>query len=219
MAIDQAARLYQAFVDQDPASAIKIVERVRANGVAQKDLFDISYVPALALLGGAWAEGTIDEVAFTQAAVIAEQVISFVIPPVLRPDTGITVLVAVMHRDRHTVMKNIVAGALKQAGYRVNDLGCDVRPADIVERIGETGSRIVIVFAEMMATARSVRRVREMLESEGRGDVVLLVGGGPFATDLRLAREVGANGVITSAEGALKVLARVRTDLLRGGRA
>ncbi|MCE5202800.1 MAG: cobalamin-dependent protein [Actinomycetia bacterium] len=214
---DEASRLFQAFVAQDPASAIQVVERVRSGGVAQADLFDTLYVPAVSFLGGAWAEGAIDEVTFTQASVVAEQIASFVMPPLARPDTGVTLVAGVMHRDHHTVMKDIVVATLKEAGYRVNDLGVDVRPADFLERVEETGARVVLVFAEIMAQARSVARVREMLESQGHDDVVMLVCGGPFAADPALARAVGANGLIASAEGALRVLERVRADVLNGG--
>jgi 5-methyltetrahydrofolate--homocysteine methyltransferase len=213
---EEATCLYQAFVGQDPASAIQVIERARSSGVPQAQLFDTLYVPALSLLGGAWASGEIDEIAFTQASVIAEQICSFVMPPVARADTGVTLVVGTMHRDRHSVMKDIVASALKEAGYRVNDLGVDVRPADFLERLEETGARVVLVFAETMATARAVTRVREMFASSGREDAVILVAGGPFAADAALARSVGANGVITGAESALRVLARVREDVLGG---
>jgi len=213
---EEATRLYQAFVDQDPASAIQVVERVRSSGVLQLQLFDTLYVPALSLLGGAWASGGIDEITFTQASVVAEQIGSFVMPPVAKADTGVTLVLGTMHRDRHSVMKDIVASALKEAGYRVNDLGVDVRPADFLERLEETGARVVLVFAETMATARAVIRVREMFATSGRDDAVILVGGGPFSADGSLARAVGANGVVTGAESALRVLGRVRGDLLGG---
>ncbi|PKQ37547.1 MAG: hypothetical protein CVT59_06770 [Actinobacteria bacterium HGW-Actinobacteria-1] len=217
MASEEASHLYEAFVGQDPAKAIQVVERVRSSGVPQSQLFDTLYVPAMSLLGGAWAEGLIDEIVFTQASVVAEQIGSFVMPPVARPDTGVTVVIGSIHRDRHSVMKDVVASALKEAGFRVNDLGVDVRAADFLERLEETGSRIVIVFAEILATARAVSGVRDLLTAENREDVVLLVAGGPFAADPGLARAVGANGVIASAESALKVLGRVRDDILAGG--
>lgn len=212
MSADQAAALYQAFVDQDPASAIQVVERARASGIPQDQLFDALYAPAMGLLGGAWASSAIDEIAFTQASVVAEQVGSFVMPPAARHDTGVTVIIGTMHRDRHSIGRTIIGATLKEAGYRVNDLGVDVRPADFLERIEETGARIVIVFAEMMRTARSVGSLRALFEGSGLTDVVILVSGGPFAADAALAREVGANGVIPGAEAALKLLARVARD-------
>lgn len=217
MAAEEAANLYQAFVDQDPATAIQVVERARASGIAQGDLFDVLYAPAMGLLGGAWASGAIDEIAFTQASVVAEQVGSFVMPPVARRDTGVTLVIGSMHRDRHSIGRTIIASTLKEAGYRVNDLGGDVRPADFLERIEETGARIVIACAEMTRTARSVAGLRDLLTTSGVEGVVILVSGGPFAADPALAREVGANGVIPGAESALKMVARVARDLAAAG--
>ena len=209
MADDASARLYQAFVSQDPAGAINVIEREKRSGVPQTQLFDQLFAPAMSLLGGAWASGAIDELTFTQAAVIADQITSFVMPPAAAQDTGVTVLVGTMHHDHHSIDKDITAAALKEAGHRVIDLGVDVRPAEFLERAEETGARILIVFAEMVSTARSVVRIREMFKAGGRDDVVLFVCGGPFAADVTLARAVGANGVARGAESALKLVAKV----------
>jgi methanogenic corrinoid protein MtbC1 len=211
VADDAAARLYQAFVSQDPAGAIAVIERAKHSGVEQTHLFDQLFAPALSLLGGAWASGAVDEYTFTQASVIADQITSFVIPPPTAQDTGVTVLVGGMHHDHHTINKDIAAAALKEAGHRVVDLGVDVRPAEFLERAEETGARVIIVFAELMATARSVTRVREMFTAGGRDDVIMFVSGGPFWADLGLARSVGANGVARGAESALKLVAKVAT--------
>jgi methanogenic corrinoid protein MtbC1 len=208
MSEDAAARLYQAFVSQDPAGAIGVIERTKRAGVAQAQLFDQLFAPAMSLLGGAWASGAIDEYTFTQAAVIAEQITSFVIPPTASGDTGVTVLLGTMHHDLHTIDKDITAAALKEAGHRVVDLGADVRPAEFLERAEETGARIVIVYAQLISAARSVTRVREMFAAGGRNDVAILVAGGPFAADVSLARAVGANGVVRGAESALKLVAK-----------
>jgi methanogenic corrinoid protein MtbC1 len=209
---DSPVLLYKAFVAQDPATAIKVVERARSRGAAQADLFDTVFAPALALLGASWAAGEIDEIAFTQAAVVAEQISSFVTPPASMPDTGVTVLVGCMHRDRHSVMKNIVGASLKEAGNRVIDLGVDVRPAEFLEKVEETGARILIVFAEIMQTARSVGRVRDMIATAGHDDIVILACGGPFEADARLAKGAGANGVVHGAESAIKLVARAAAD-------
>ena len=206
---DAAARLYQAFVSQDPAGAISVIERAKLSGIAQAHLFDQLFAPALSLLGGAWASGAVDEYTFTQASVIADQITSFVIPPPTAQDTGITVLVGTMHHDHHTIDKDVTAAALKEAGHRVIDLGVDVRPTEFLERAEETGARVIFVFAEQVATARSVLRVREMFAAGGRSDVALFVSGGPFSADVELARTVGANGVSRGAESALKLLAKV----------
>ena len=212
MADDSSARLYQAFVNHDPAAAISVIEHAKKGGIAQAQLFDQLFAPAMSLLGGAWASGTIDEYTFTQGSVVAEQITSFVTPPTTAQDTGITVLVGTMHRDHHAIDKDITAAALKEAGHRVIDLGIDVRPAEFLERAEETGARILIVFAATMATARSVLRVREMFSAGGRSDVVVFVAGGPFTADVSLARAVGANGIARGAESALKLVSKVAPE-------
>ena len=214
MSDETPVRLYQAFVGQDPAAAIKVIEAVRASGVPQARLFDTLFAPALALLGAAWASGDVDEITFTQAAVVAEQITSFVTPPTAVADTGVTVLVGCMQKDRHAVVKNIVAAALKEAGNRVVDLGVDVRPAEFLEKVEETGARIVLVCAEILQTASDVGRVRDLLATAGHDDVVLLVAGGPFEADPEMAKRAGANGIVRGAESAIRLVAKVALDKL-----
>jgi methanogenic corrinoid protein MtbC1 len=217
MSDETPVRLYQAFVGQDPAAAIKVIEAVRASGVPQAQLFDTLFAPALALLGAAWASGDVDEVTFTQAAVVAEQITSFVTPPTAVADTGVTVLVGCMQKDRHAVVKNIVAAALKEAGNRVVDLGVDVRPVEFLEKVEETGARIVLVCAEILQTASDVGRVRDLLATAGHDDVVLLVAGGPFEADADMAKRAGANGIVRGAESAIRLVAKVAVDKLGMG--
>jgi methanogenic corrinoid protein MtbC1 len=214
MSDEAPIRLYRAFVAQDPATAIKVIERARAEGTPQAQLFDRLFAPALALLGAAWAAREVDEIAFTQAAVVAEQITSFVTPPPAVTDTGVTVLIGCIQKDRHAIAKNIIGAALKDAGNRVLDLGVDVRPAEFLEKVEETGARIVIVCAEIMQTARSVVRVRGILSTAGHDDVVLLAAGGPFEADTALAKGAGANGVVRGAESAVRLVGRVAADRL-----
>ncbi len=217
MAEDAALRLFQAFVKQDPAAAISVIEKVRKAGIAQESMFDSLFAPAMSLLGGAWASGEIDEVTFTQAAVVAEQITSFVAPPSTSQDTGITILVGTMHRDYHAIDKSIIGAALKDAGHRVIDLGVDVRPSEFLERVEESGARIVVVCASMIASARDAGRVREAFASAGIDDIVVLVSGGPYTADPALARRVGANGVIRGAESALRLVGRIARERLAVG--
>lgn len=216
MAEDPATRLFKAFISCDPGDAIAVIEDVRNSGVPQDRIFDTVFVPAMSMLGGAWAEGSVGELEFAQSAVVAEQITSFVVPPASARDTGVTILIGTAYRDEHAIAKNIIGAALKEAGNRVVDLGLSVRPSEFLERLEETGARIIVVTAEKIATAEECVRVRESLNVAGHEGVMLLVSGGPFAADPGLARRVGANGLITSAEGAIKVVSRMMRDRMGG---
>lgn len=211
---DAAEGLYRALAGRDPAAAINAVDAAKAAGIPHGELFSRVFVPALAMLGEKWAAGELDELAFTEAAVAAEQVTSFVIPPATSPDRGVTVVVGCMQGDRHDLRKNLFAAALKTAGYRVLDLGVDVSPSEFLSGVDETGARIVLVFAEMVATASAMRRVRDIFEAATRGDVTLLAVGGPFEADPEVARLLGANGVANSAQSVLRIVDRVATERL-----
>jgi methanogenic corrinoid protein MtbC1 len=213
---DAIESLYRSFVDQDPAEAIAVVERARSGGLDREQLFAEVFVPATAMLGAAWAESRIDEMTFTQAALVADQVLSFVTPQAAASDTGVTVVVACIEGELHAVTRNVVVAALKEAGHRVIDLGVDVIPGTMLEKLEETSASILIVVAEQTGTALAVRRVTDLLDGVGRRDVIVLVGGGPFAADSGLARSVGANGVVRGAESALGVVATVVRDRLGG---
>jgi methanogenic corrinoid protein MtbC1 len=211
-------RLYEAFVSQDPTAAISVVESVRDSGVERDTLFDEAFVPAMARLGRAWASKEIDEVVFTQAAVVAEQITSFVMPRAAVADTGVTVIVGCVEGETHSIGRNMLVAALKEAGHRVIDLGVDVSPARFLEKVEETGARLMVACAEMMSAAAAVGRVREMLDAAGHSEVLLLASGGPFDADPGQARWLGANGVIRGAEGAVKLVARIVEERLGGER-
>lgn len=210
-------RLYESIAGDDPAGAIAAIEEAKAEGVPQQMLFAKVYVPALARLGAAWASEELDEFQFTAAAVVAEQVTSFVTPSVAAPDKGVTVVLGCMRGDFHDLRKNVFGAALKTAGYRVLDLGANTTAGDFLAGVDETGSRIAIVFAEEIAAASIVSRVREALDAGGRSDTLVLVAGGPFEADPALARGSGANGVANTAQGILRLVDRVVTDRLGGG--
>ncbi len=210
-------RLYRSLAGKDPAGAIAAIEEAKAAGIPHAELFTAVFVPALSMLGEKWAAGELDEIAFTEAAVVAEQVTSFVVPPATSPDRGVTVVVGCMEGDRHDLRKNVFAAALKTAGYRVVDLGVDTSPSEFLAGIDETGARILLAFAEMVGTASAVRRVRDMLDAAGRSDVTLLVVGGPFEADPDVARVLGANGVANSAQSVLRIVDRVAAERLGAG--
>ncbi|MBI5232293.1 MAG: cobalamin B12-binding domain-containing protein [Coriobacteriales bacterium] len=203
---DGVTQLYEAFVARDPARAIAVVEASRSAGLSHEALLDKLYAPALSLLGGAWASGRLDEYAFTQAAVTAEQVSTFVIPSAAALDTGVTVLVGAIEGDEHSIAKTVAGAALKQAGNRVIDLGEDVRPSTFFERAEESGAWIILVSAETEEAADRVSRVREHFDAAGR-EVIIFVTGGPFEADDQRARTVGANGVSRGAESAMRLVA------------
>ncbi len=112
----------------------------------------------------------------------------------LSKDEG--VVIGVVEGDAHDMGKNIVAGVLEAAGYRVHDLGKNVPKDKFLEALDETGATLLALSTMMSTPIDNMRDVIRWVRKL-HPEVKILVGGAPF--DERLARAIGADGY---AEGA-----------------
>ena len=216
MSTDAADRLHRALVARDAPGAIAVVESARSSGVDQAHLFDEVYAPALALVARGWADGRLNEYEFAQAAIVADQVLSFVTPASPSADSGVTVVTGCAPGERHSVRNAIIAAALRDAGHRVIDLGADVDPGEFPGRVREAGARILVLTAEMVAPACGAVRVREALDAAGCSDVVLLVAGAAFEADDALVARIRAAGAVRGAEDVCARVAEHATGAAEG---
>ena len=112
---------------------------------------------------------------FKMVAVILEPHLAKVAPP---EPVGKVVL-ATMKGDIHDLGKNIVATLLRVHGFEVHDLGVDVAPAVLVERVQEVRPDFVGFSALITTAFATMKEAAEMLAKDGlRNEIKLLVGGG-----------------------------------------
>jgi methylmalonyl-CoA mutase cobalamin-binding domain/chain len=91
---------------------------------------------------------------------------------------GIVVL-ATMHGDIHDLGKNIVGTLLRVHNFEVHDLGVNVEPETLVEKVKEISPDIVGFSALITTAFESTRRATELLVEEGlRENLKVVVGGG-----------------------------------------
>lgn len=89
------------------------------------------------------------------------------------------VVLATMKGDIHDLGKNILATLLKSQGFEVHDLGVDVAPSLVVDKVRETGPDFV-GFSVLITTAfESMKQAAAMLREAGlRERLKLMIGGG-----------------------------------------
>ncbi|GAG02623.1 unnamed protein product, partial [marine sediment metagenome] len=89
------------------------------------------------------------------------------------------VVLATMRGDIHDLGKNILATLLKSQGFEVHDLGVDVAPSLVVDKVKETGPDFV-GFSVLITTAfDSMKQAAAMLREAGiRERFKLMIGGG-----------------------------------------
>jgi len=94
------------------------------------------------------------------------------------------VLLATLKGDIHDLGKNIVATLLRARGFEVYDLGVDVAPALVVERVEEIRPEFV-GFSVLITTAfPSMKEAADMLVDAGLRDQLKLMAGGGVTTSM-----------------------------------
>lgn len=105
-------------------------------------------------------------------------------------DQGEVVVVATVEGDIHDIGKNIVKMLLENYGFRVVDLGRDVKPEAVVEGAREHGARLVGLSALMTTTVRAMERTVKLVHEQLPGCAVM-VGGAVLTAGY--AEEIGAD--------------------------
>lgn len=88
------------------------------------------------------------------------------------------IVIGALKGNTHGLGKDIVAAALKAAGFHVHDLDVDVAPEAFVEAAVREKAEVIAVSVTVSETAKHLGRLIEELEAKGlRGKVKVIVGG------------------------------------------
>lgn len=90
-----------------------------------------------------------------------------------------TVVLATLKGDIHDLGKNIFSTLLKSQGFDVHDIGVDVNPVLVVEKVKEVSPDFVGFSALITSAFDSMKQAAALLTEAGlRGQFKLMVGGG-----------------------------------------
>ena len=114
-----------------------------------------------------------------------------------------TIIIGTVQGDLHDIGKNLVAMMLEGAGFKVVDLGVDVKPEDFVAAIRDHKPKLVGMSALLTTTVVSMKRTIEAIEEAGLRDRVKIMAGGAPVTQRLVLEELGADGFGASASEAV----------------
>ncbi len=122
------------------------------------------------------------------------------------------IVIGTVQGDIHDVGKNIVIMMANTAGYKIYDLGRDVKHHTFLTKAMEVEANIVALSALMTTTMEGMYDVIELFKKEGyRDEVKIVIGGAP--TTQRFADEIGADGWSVDAPSAVKMLNKMSEAL------
>lgn len=121
------------------------------------------------------------------------------------PSRG-TIVIATVKGDVHDIGKNIAKVVLDNYGYEIIDLGKDVSPEDIVDKVTETGARLAGLSALMTTTLPNMEKTVKLLK-EKAPDCLIMVGGAVVTEEY--ARMIGADFYVPDAQASAKAAGQV----------
>ena len=102
----------------------------------------------------------------------------------IKSDVKGKVILATIEGDIHDLGKNILATLLKLEGFEIHNLGVDVSPDLIIEKVKEIKPDLLGFSALLSITFDRMKTVIEKLKEENRRDQLKIMVGGGITTSL-----------------------------------
>ena len=184
--------------------AADATQKLLDDGTQPLDIINNIFIPALNIVGEKFEKG---EMFLPQLMASAETVKAGF--DVIEKHSGNTavatkgkIILATVKGDIHDIGKNIVAMILSNYGYQVPDLGKDVEPQVIVDRIKADNVTLVGLSALMTTTVKSMADTIALIRSSGC-ECKIMVGGAVLNEEY--TRMVGADYYAKDAAGAARI--------------
>ncbi len=201
------------------AQALAGLEKERVNNLVEAELKDgvvpLEIVGALnagmTLVGERYTAGEYFLSELIYSSHIMKNVMSSLEP--MLGDTGQsesagTVVIGTVKGDIHDIGKNVVVALLRGVGFEVVDLGVDV-PADVfVDKLKESGARVLGLSALLNMTFPEMKHVVDAVVAAGiRNKVKIIIGGAP--TDEQVRDYSGADYYALDAPAGVKICQQI----------
>lgn len=125
------------------------------------------------------------------------------------------VILATAKGDVHDLGKNILATLLQGQGFEVHDLGVDVAPSYLIDRVKEVKPDFVGLSALITTVFAQMKEISELLEKESlRKNLKLMIGGGITTPVLKehLNADFQTTDAIEGVEYCVKIMKEAREN-------
>ncbi|MGY5859899.1 MAG: cobalamin-dependent protein [Candidatus Thorarchaeota archaeon] len=122
------------------------------------------------------------------------------------------IVIGTVEGDVHYIGKNLVIAFLLSNGFEVFDLGEDVPPERFIEKLEETGAKVLALSGLITITHDVMKRTIEALVDAGiRDDVKVVIGGGDI--DQSIVEYTGADAFGKDAMSSVEIAKKFIEEL------
>ena len=192
-----------------------LIEAKTAELLMSRDAMDIinnEFIPALDKVGELYEAGRIFLPQLMNSAETAKKGFEVIKKSSAQNDGSkrMSIVLATVKGDIHDIGKNIVKMLLENYGFDVIDLGKDVDPQVIVDKVKEENIKLVGLSALMTTTVHNMEDTIKLLKKECPEAKIMV--GGAVLSEL-LAQKIGADYYSKDAAGSAKIAAEVEESL------
>ncbi len=196
-------KMASALIAGHQEEVLTLTREALDNKAAARDILDNGLLAGMDVVGQRFKAGDlfIPEVLLCARCMLAAMDI---LDPLLSEGdataTG-TVVIGTVEGDLHDIGKNLVAMMLQGGGFKVVDLGTNIKSADFVSAVEQHQPDILGMSALLTTTMPKMQETIEALKEAGlRDQVKVMIGGAPVTQDY--ADRIGADAYGANAASA-----------------
>ena len=170
------------------------VQRAVDTGTDLNRLINDALISAMDIVGKRFADGDI----YVPEMLVSAKTMKLglnIIKPLLQSgetENRGTIVIGKVKGDLHDIGKNLVTMMMEGAGFKIIDLGVDVKIEDLIDTVKKEQVDVLGLSALLTTTMPEMQNVIEALEEAGlRNQVKVIVGGAPI--DQGFADKIGAD--------------------------
>ena len=189
------------------------VQRAVDNGIDLNRLINDALISAMDIVGKRFADSEI----YVPEMLVSAKTMKLgldIIKPLLQSGEALnrgTIVMGTVKGDLHDIGKNLVTMMMEGAGFKIIDLGVDVKIENLVDTVKKGKVNIIGLSALLTTTMPEMQNVIQALEEAGlRNQVKVIVGGAPI--DQGFADKIGADGFGADAVEAVQLARKLVAD-------
>jgi len=207
------AGLKQAVIDGDEDIVEELSNKVIEESINPVDSVQLGLIKGIEVVGELWKSGEVFLPDVMMSAEAMKVGLGLLEPEIAKlgmsqGEAKGKIVLGTVEGDIHDIGKNITGAMFTAAGYKVFDVGTDIKAADFVSKAQEVGADIIGASALLTTTMNAQKEIIDYLKEHNlRDQFKVFIGGGP--TSQAFADEIGADGWAESADQAVELADRM----------
>lgn len=201
---DLFRELADAVINGNIEATKKLTQQALTAGSKASDVLDKGLLPGMDVVGKRFKAGEMFIPEVLLSARTMQGGLEILRPLLSEKEAAAmgTVVIGTVEGDIHNIGKNLVAMMMEGAGFKLIDLGVDVKPQAFVQAAREHKPDIVAMSALLTTTMPKMVETVNALKEAGIRDRVKIMAGGAPVTD-EFVKKIGADAYGSNAAAAV----------------